>query len=801
MRLLKYELLKTWCSRLFIGALLILTALNIFLLWYNERPSNDTPPNSAYSKLHNDISGKTEQQKLNYINGEYDKLNGFVIIEQLNMFKAQRQNDFTKGQIAQLESDNADIIKKYETEYKRGNNLKYTSSLQAELNFITVQHDEITKVENYNNYLKDISEKAKILTGISIFAQSQNNDDFSSRNIQITAKDYGLMSNTKITFDVSKGFTTATEFVVTDIIAIFLMFVIAAILIFDEKDKGLFSIIKPTADGRAGTILAKIGALSINMLIITLLLFGSNLIYMSMTTGLGDLSRSVQSIGMFMGSTLQVNVLEYLTIFLCTKFVAYFTVALVIVLISIFAKHPSITYLTATIIFIISIVPYSFIAATSYLNIFKYINLVSFVRTNTLFEMYLNLNFFSNPVNLITASFVTIIFIFVLLFIANVISFCKKKMLQSGNPPFKKLLDKIRIFRYKPSASVFRHEGYKLLIVNKAAFFIILFIIFQVYSTKDSKLYLSINDCYYKNYMTVLQGSIKPDKEIFLTDEQKKFSDAHAKIATIDALVERGKLTEQQAQAVEAPFVDILAPEQAFKDVLQKYNYVKSHPGTQFVYDTGYNKLFGITPNNDTIADLKLIVMCILCFVAMFSMEYKNGAVRIIGTTPLGRAYTANLKITICIITIIPFFIANYILDLLLINNYYGFSGLLSSISSLQNFSHWPMFISILGYMIIMYLLRFIAGIIAVMVVLAISLKIKKVVYAMLVASLLVITPVILSMLGLKFLYNVSLIPIMSANPVLMGGRSTIEILINCLIPILAGLFSIFYIKRKFCKS
>lgn len=797
MRLFRYELLKLWGRRFFLGALLVLTAVNLFLFWYGGRPESGAAPDSAYLKLHGQITGMTEKQKAAFLDGDYEKLTAYSILNRLDLMQARKQDAYGEATAAQLKRDNAALLQKYTASYRKGGYLQYTASLDAELEFITEQRAEFQKVAGYPQYLSDIEHRASILSGVSIFSQSTVNGGFSGRSIQKTAQDFVPMSDVKISYDVSKGFTSATGFMATDVIALLLMFVVAALLIFDEKEKGLFALVRPTAQGRTATILAKTGVLAVSMLAVTLLLFGGNLVYASLTMSLGDLSRSLQSVGDFMGGTLRVSVLQYLPLFLAAKFAAYFTVALLIVLVSVYARHPAMNYLVSILALAVETALYLLIPATSALNLFKYINLVGFVETNGLFEQYLNLDFFSFPVNLIPAIFTALGIVFALLFAAVVVGFCKKKNMQSGSLPFSGLLGRVRLPHRQYTGGVFRQEGYKLLVVNRAAVLILLFIAFQWYGASGASFYLTPDELYYQNYMRNLSGPVTAQKEQYLKTEQQKFDKAQRAVSVIEESVAEGKLSQNQAFALEEPYQSILAPQQAFSKVMERYRYLKAHPGAQFVYDTGYGILFGASENADDEAALRLIVMSILCFSAMFAMEYKNESARLIRTTPLGRQYTVKRKIAVCLLTILPIFAATYLPGMLQLSGAFGFPGLTASASSLPLFAHWPSFIPLSGLIGLLFLLRYLACAMIMLVVLAVSQRSRNTVYAMLILSALLAAPAVLSLMGLGWAYDISMLPILTGNPILTVSKGIPTAILGFALPVIIGVGCCFYLFTK----
>jgi len=796
-RLLKNELLKLWMKKAFWGIFLFLLIINIFLLWYTIDSQINASSPSAYTRLHQDIKDLSEVEKAGFIEDKLKTITAMNVWEEIHMFETLEQSEYTAGRLEQIKEENPEI-EAYKDIYYSKAFLTYTDTLESETKFIEEINDEISKVSQYPAMLDSIEKQAKILASVSIFGGSHN-DNFSSRNIKKTAKDYETMRDTPIVYDVSKGFTTATNFLITDIIAVLLMFFLSTLLIYDEKDKELFSLIKSTASGRGPTIIAKIGALGINMLIITVAMFGANLLFTGFVYGFQNLGVTLQSIPEFINSTLHMNAGQYLLLFLFSKFIAYFTVSLFVLLVALFARHPAVTYLISGSVLFLSFMLYQTIPSISNFNIFKYINLVSFVRTNELYQDYLNLNLFEHPVNLIAAIWAAIAMVFVFLAAINLLVFCIKRKMQAGEIPFKKFVEKITVFRFKPSASVMRHESYKLLVVNKVGILIVIFILFQWYANKDSTYYYAYDELYYQNYMKELEGRLTPEKEGFMKQEQKKYEDAEESLNALNNLLETGEMTKEQVELTSSPYEKILLGKSMFDAVKERYDYILENPDAQFVYDTGYNRLFGISGNNDDRSALILVLLCILCFSGVFPMEYKNNGMHLIRSTPLGRGHTCNCKMVVCILALIPIFIAVYLPDFLLMKDTFG--SLNAPVMSLPALSHLPVFLPIWGYLFILYLTRFAACVIMLLAILAISKMAKNNIFAMIVSGFLLAVPIILWMMNLKFIYPVTGLSLLTTNSIFIGQYKTIFFKIYIIIVIGIGVGSILINRNVLMKD
>ena len=74
--LIGFELQKVWRKGSFLSLMVLLLLLNVFLLWYVNRPAGDEPPLSAYKAVCQDISDMTEQEKFAYISDLKERADG-----------------------------------------------------------------------------------------------------------------------------------------------------------------------------------------------------------------------------------------------------------------------------------------------------------------------------------------------------------------------------------------------------------------------------------------------------------------------------------------------------------------------------------------------------------------------------------------------------------------------------------------------------------------------------------------------------------------------------------------------------
>lgn len=791
-KVIKYEFLKIFTSKLFLYTLITFVLADIVILIYTGNAiKKDEIPYSAYKILNEEIKDLPESEKEKLINKEYERNNAFSIITNI-LNNKNNDNEYMRAFAEELKNENKELYDKYINEYEN-RTYKYTGDETKELTFLEEIKKEYDECKNYKQMISKILEKAENLETISIFQESQ--DDFSNKNIKDTAENYEKMLNVEVHYIPSKGIDSFTNMGITDIFIILMIFVISTIMIYEEREKNLFPLIKSTKNGREKTILAKIFVIFIVICAISMILYAINFIYYGITIGYGDLSANLQSINTFIYSTLQISIGGYVALFLITKIAVFFIISLMILLVSNLAKNNASNYIALILIFGISFLLYKTIDPISKYNVFRVINIINLIEVNDIYKTYMNLNIMGNMQNVLHLSLFFAIILLVVFGLANIWIFTKRKDLGLTENRLLKRLKSITIVKPRIFTKVFWCEFYKLIIINKVWIILLLFTIFQIYSLSNVNKNISFNENMYKNYMKTFSGELTKEKEKIITEEQEKFEKARLAIEKIEEKVQNGEISRQEAINLKTPYDEILSTEEMFSRIIEQYEHIKENPKAEFVYDTGYKELLRINKNAFLESDIYLVIMGIMCFSVIFVMEYKTGMNKILNTTPKGKRITTKAKIRVCLITSVIIFIISIIPEMIKIGQIYGFDNITASITSITRFSNLYSGISILGFVIINYLVRFIIFICIVLFVLWISLKLKNTTYTILTASSIMLIPIIAAQIGIEFLNIVSIDKILNLGKIiLMDGKLG---WVYIAIPIAVGIYSYRKILRK----
>lgn len=746
MRLLRAELHKIWGQRIFALCLAMLVAANLLLLYLGTMPSKCNAPAGAYRAIAKDLAAMDTMEQKTFLQRQYDTIHGVYQVQ--TILSKQAQGWYSDWDIRK---EFADVFVPYEEIYKKHDYTLYTNSLQTENFFLKELVDEVNMVASYTDFLEELQTKAKRLTGISIFQNNQSDTkSYSQANIEKTAQVYVGMENVKIRYSPQKGLFTALDYQFTDLILLAAMILLSSLLVRQERDSGMIHVVRSTPGGRLRTVLAKIGAMALSLLVILALLYGVNLVYCSFTFGLGPLTRSIQSVPALMRCTMQITVAEYLGRFLMAKWVGTVVTGLWVMLAMLWARRTLTGWCTALALPGIEWLIRTIIPASSNLNVIKYANIASLMRTNELLGNYRNLYWFGTPVSLPVVEWLSAMFYNILLIGLVCLLFCHGKM--QPTPVFAGFSHKQKKTR---ATTIFRQECRKLFILGGAAIILLTFTGYEIIQTIRADRAITSVEVHYQNYMRELEGRYTQKTYDHLLEIQQQF-------VPLVQLWEASSHNEKFEMDDETIRYDILTDQyEAFQKIMyDDLSYIAEKPGAQLVYKAGWQKLFGWKENDDLQDALWAGLLSCVCFAGLFAFEKKGGMQRVVMATPLGRRDTVRQKLwagtigagLVCALTYLP--------RVIFVNRFYWLGQPLAPAFSFPEFQHLPQWLSLSGVMLWSMSGRFVACLSMMLIMFWLSNRLESALSAVFVGSLLFCLPPMLSMSGLTFMKWVGVYPL-----------------------------------------
>lgn len=751
LRLIPFELSKIWRKRSFLLAMCVLLLIHLFLLWYTTLPNEETPPLSAYHQLQTELAGKSEAEKEQYIVGLKETIDGVCFVQ--NILSMQSFNNEMGSTLAEQElQSHPGVFEKYYELYQSGDYLQFTDSLEREQAFIEEIYGEQQKVSGYGEYLRSIQENKDALSGISIFG-GQSGDTYSSRNLQKSAADYAGLTDTHIRFTSSKGLTSAMQSIWIDLLLVLGIMLFVGSLITEEKDKKLFFITRSTKNGIWHSMAAKLAALLIHCILLTVLFYTVSIIYFGTSAGWFDPGASLQSIAAYTESSLSVSILGYILLSVLTKALVLFGIGAVLTVFCIGSGIAVLPFLAGAGVVGVSALLYYLIPSGSVLAVCKYLSPVGLMKTENLYGRYLNFNLFGYPVSRLSLSLWLILLICAVGVIGSLLFFCWTQSLE---------VKKVRLpvsIPFHPHVSILRHESYKLLITGRALFIILLFAALLAYQSLDRTYTPSVGEQYYQNIMTELEGELTDEKESLVLSEKARYEEALQKIEQLDEMVSAGELSDDTADALKAQANMTLAFYPAFQRVEAQYEHIKAEGGS-FVYDTGYLYLFGVFEDVFPVHFLLLSIGIVIAMSGAISMEYQSGSFFLIGATKAGKRRILLHKALIgvlmaAVLTVIPILCRLYH-----ISTVYPMHSLGAAIRDIPHFSGFAVSLPIICFVLIFVFSQILSAVLVTLFTMAISVWRKNQAQTVFFALLALAVPMLLKLLGFEIAKWFSLYPL-----------------------------------------
>ena len=727
------ELRKVWGGRVFPVLLAILASANLLLLWMGTRPTANQPPAAAYRAVGAQLDGLTMEEKGAYLHGKYTEIESLVKIGGFYRDMAYAGSSYLQA----YRDENAAMFDAYEQEYKDKSYTLFTDNLNTEYRLFNQLQNEYDTVATYTDFLDGVQTKATQLAGISIFQNDKTGYDL--KNIEATAKVYAGLTATEIDYYPQKGLYTAISYAFTDLILLASMLLLALILVRQERDSGLLSLVRSLPGGRLKTALAKLAAFAASLLVVLTVLYGVNLAYCSASFGLGSLNRTIQSVPALMRCTMQITVGQYLLRFLLAKWAGAFVMGLWVMLAALVAKRAAAGWIGALALPLAMYGVRAAIPATSHLNVIKYANLVSLLQTNELLGNYRNLFWFGTPIGLPFVEWTAAVFYGALFAAAFCTVFARAQLL----PAAKRSLA-LPFSHTTRATSVPREEGRKLLLMNGAAMFLAAFLAFGIYQGVTAESYIDADEIYYAYYMKHISGPWRTESYNWLTEQGKEF----APMLEVQRRVIGGELSSDAMLAYSSLQQKYTVYQQIVQSNIQYY--LKQNPGAWLVYETGYKKLFGFTGTADVQDTLLAGLLCALCFSGLFAMERKGGMDEILAATPLGRKYTAKAKLRQSTLVAAGITLGTVLPHLWQILRDYGLPALLAPAMSISELQTVPKFITLSDLLIFWFICRFAACLCMSRITLWLGQKLGNLLPALFISAVAYCLPALLSLSGMK---------------------------------------------------
>lgn len=699
MTIIKNEIFKLISKKSLLFLILVLLGVNAVTMLFSGNKfgeANYEVPDSAYKLMQRELEEIPENERLQYIE---DQIYAGEIYSALRLSE-ELSTDMPVEELfpVLLEEKAQQYIERYS---KGENTLPYTGSAVGEELFLSKIKREIENIYGYGDYLDEIQKQAEHMDVSSIFGK---NNSFSRKNIEKTALAYKNIEKKELPYNITENIRLGLNGNMTDICALLGAVFAALSLICGEREISAFSLLRTLKKGRIRLMLCKIIAMFLFCLVSSLLFTGSSLLICGMRFGFCGLSMPVQSVSGFIGCTLNINIGQYLILFIIMKTLSYFVISSVVLFVSITAKNNVMIYGISSCVIGAEILLYYSVNRLSAFGFLKYVNLYAFTKTNDFLGEYHNINFADNPVNLTVISVISLFVIGIGLNVLSVIFYSRSKNTVYSSYRISALLGKINPFGKRISVSLTAHECYKIFISEKGIIVLILMIAASCYLYTSFSVFPDESDGYFRGFVKEHGGIITEETDEFVKEKEMYF----------ERMLNETDM-DNPALAV------VLRQKNGFDIFAERYYYAKEK-GVEIIYDTGYCKL---CEGKNTLTQLLFLFAFMgVIFAPVFSFDSKTSPLII--STKNGRKKDILTRGTICGVTAFFMFFAAHLPIFIKIFKIYGMDGINSSVYAVSAFRNFPFDISVLWFLILRYIGLIILTLCVMTAMLFISRKMKS---------------------------------------------------------------------------
>lgn len=725
------EMRKVWGGRIFPVLLAVLAAANLLLLWMGTRPTATQLPAGAYRAVSSELSGLSMEEKGEWLGKQLTDIESLLKLSQYYQEMA-----WGGYGLEDYREQNAALFDEYDQRYKDKNYTLYTGSLNGDYRLFNQLESEYSTAAAYGEFLTGVQAKANQLAGISIFQNAQSGYDL--KNIEITAKVYAGLQDAVIDYHPQKGLYTAISYRFTDLILLAAMLLLALLLVRQERDSGLLSLIRSLPAGRLQTALAKLLAFAASLLAVLMVLYGVNLIYCKAAFGLGPLNRTIQSLPFLMRCTMQITVRQYLLRFLLAKWLGAFVLGLWVMLAALAARRASAGWLAALALPLAMYGIRAAIPATSHWNVIKYANLVSLLQTNELLGNYRNLYWFGSPIALPLVEWTAALILGAAFAAGFLVLFCRGQLPAAPKRGFS-----WGFSRKTRPVTVPREEARKLFTTNGAALFLAAFLIFGIYQGVNAESYIDADEIYYAYYMKHISAPWSEESRTWLLHQGEEF----APLLEVQRRIQKGEISSDAALA----YSSLQQKYDIYTNILSYIcNDLPAHPGAWPVYESGYEKLFGFSGSSDVQDTLFAGLLCALCFSGLFAMERKGGMDEILCATPLGRRRTVQAKLRCSAFAALLIAAGTALPHIWQVLRDYGLPAMGAPACSIRQFGLIPRAVTLSDVFLFWFLCRFAACLCMAWAVLWLGHRLGEMLPALFIGAAALCLPALLCLSGMK---------------------------------------------------
>ena len=395
-------------------------------------------------------------------------------------------------------------------------------------------YEEKESIDSYSDKIESIIIQSESMSGISIF----NDNKGSLSNIIKTANDYKKIQNIELSFNNHLGLQSFFDIDYTELFILILLIKSLAVLIVNENNNGMNTLIKTTIFGEKETLIAKIVVIFIITILFNLLFYGVNLIYINSVFGLENLNDSIQSCKSFVDFTLPFNGIQLILLTIGYRIITIFSLVSVIFLLLNVLKNSILVSGISLCFVALEAVLYNVVSLQSNLSVLRFLNVFSIFSVEFSLYKYNNLILFNHAFSM--KEIVPVISLFVIVLSIMLSLILKPVQIDNSNKILEKLRSKIKVTNH---CNLFIHELYKSMIHNKGIV-VLIFLLGYFGMSIDSYTRSSV-DTPYQLVIQEYKGELTNDKYNEIKDLKNSIEKAQIEINNLEYQINLGEIDSE----------------------------------------------------------------------------------------------------------------------------------------------------------------------------------------------------------------------------------------------------------------
>ncbi len=571
--------------------------------------------------------------------------------------------------------------------------------------------ERLRYIRDYPLLYEDMEKEQERLSKFSIFSEKGT---FSANNIRKTVADYGRLDGVPLRYVNGEGVQSIIQYGPVHFL-LFALMVGVVLQFFEERKKGLWSLVYSTKHGRLRLALRRVGILFATVFLGTFALYGSLLLAGRLIYGtFHDLDAPVVSLPFLSEFTWPMSIFDFLVFFLLLQIVAMFVTGLFVWFLLSVIRHRGMALVVLAGAYGLGFVLYTFLPIQSNFILLKYVNAFHFLDVTESLTTYHNFPVANMAVERVEACVGFLLAAGVLLVVCN-------PWLSHRSRPIKRAgwLERAagRLFDWMRGATTHLNltltEVYKVLWVQRGWMACVV-LLWLCYDTLDfNDMVFTARQEFLNEFYQEMEGP--PDDGVTqyiegLRTDVETFDREFAQAADD---WERGAITEEEWESMQlrgAVYGDYY--QMGLTAVQEKMDYIEElykEKGIKawLVNERGYEALLG-REGFDAHLDYALKgLLCLLVLLAdLFAYERRSGATYLLRVSKKGREVLHRRKVfTACLFATFVW-AAISVTEWMGVDHYYALHCARAPLQSLEIMRDMPLRISIGQFLAVLYAVR-----------------------------------------------------------------------------------------------